>query len=244
MNELVPQPIERDRVRLRMSVLVAIVIAFSALALAWRYTPLSQWLDAGTIAAAARAFEAHPLAPLGVLAAFIVGGLVFVPVMALIAATVLVFGPFAGGVYALLGALASAATTYALGRAVGRDAVRRLAGKRLNALSQRLGRQGLIAVTLVRLVPMAPFTVVNAVAGASHIGWRDFLLGTLLGMLPGITLTSAFVDRAFAAIRQPGPRTAIVLVAIVLVAATLLTWLRRRLARVAPAAPSDAAHVG
>jgi uncharacterized membrane protein YdjX (TVP38/TMEM64 family) len=244
VGDLVLQPVERDRVRLRMIMLVAIVIGCSMLALAWRYTPLAEWLDVDRVAAAARAFEAHPLAPLGVLTAFVIGGFLLVPVVALIAATVLVFGPFLGALYALLAALASAASTYALGRAVGRDAVRRFAGKRLNALSQHLGRRGLIAVTIVRMLPMAPFTVVNAVAGASHIGWRDFLLGTALGMLPGIALTSAFVDRAFAAIREPSSGTATMLIGIVLLAATLILWGPRRLARSGATVADDAGHVG
>ena len=40
-------------------------------------------------------------------------------------------------------------------------------------------------VITLRIVPVAPFTVVNLVAGASHISFRDFALGTLLGMLAG-----------------------------------------------------------
>ena len=41
------------------------------------------------------------------------------------------------------------------------------------------------------LVPIAPFTVVNLVAGASGISMFDFFVGTLLGMLPGLILISA-----------------------------------------------------
>jgi uncharacterized membrane protein YdjX (TVP38/TMEM64 family) len=35
-------------------------------------------------------------------------------------------------------------------------------------------------------VPVAPFTVVNLVAGASDIRFRDFLVGTIIGLLPGL----------------------------------------------------------
>ena len=72
---------------------------------------------------------------------------------------------------------------------------------------------------LVRLLPVAPYTVVNLVAGASRIRWRDFLLGTALGLAPGLVLMSTFVDRAIAAIVSPSGETfgtlALVLVAIV-----------------------------
>ena len=63
--------------------------------------------------------------------------------------------------------------------------MRRFAGRRVNAVSRRLSQHGLWAMTLLRLLPIAPFSVVNLVAGASEMRLRDFLLGSLLGMLPG-----------------------------------------------------------
>ena len=72
------------------------------------------------------------------------------------------------------GALLSAAVTYAIGRQLGHDALRKFAGKRLNRLSQRLGRRGLLAMVIVRLLPIAPYSMGNVVAGASHIRWREY----------------------------------------------------------------------
>jgi len=54
---------------------------------------------------------------------------------------------------------------------------------------------------------MASRSVVNIVAGASHISWRDFLLGTVIGLVPGVTVASIFVDRVAAAIQEPGAGT-------------------------------------
>jgi uncharacterized membrane protein YdjX (TVP38/TMEM64 family) len=50
------------------------------------------------------------------------------------------------------------------------------------------------------LIPIAPFTIVNLVAGASGVRLGDFLLGTLIGMAPGIVFICLSVDRARAAI--------------------------------------------
>ena len=44
-------------------------------------------------------------------------------------------------------------------------------------------------MTAVRLVPVAPFTIVNLLAGAGHVRFRDFMIGTAVGMTPGIILT-------------------------------------------------------
>jgi uncharacterized membrane protein YdjX (TVP38/TMEM64 family) len=165
--------------------------------------------------------------------AYVVGGLLVIPVTMLIGVTAIVFGPAMGILYAIVGSLMSGIVTYALGRKLGRDTVRRLAGRRLNDLSRRLGRRGLLAVVIVRLLPIAPFSVINVVVGASHIGWRDFLLGTLIGLTPGIVMTSLFVDRAVAAIRHPGPLTFAILAAVA-AALVAMGWAIRRSIGAAP----------
>jgi phospholipase D1/2 len=185
----------------------------------------------------------QPLAVLAMLAAFVAGGLMLVPVTLLICVSVLVFGPVEGAVYAIFGALLSAASTYAIGRVTGRDVVRRLAGNGLNALSRRLAKRGLVAMTLVRLLPVAPFSIVNIVAGASHIGWRDFLLGTVLGMLPGIVVIALFVDRAVAVVDDPGADTITVLAAVAVLAGAAIWSLQKRVAEATPRVATGE-HVG
>jgi len=56
---------------------------------------------------------------------------------------------------------------------------------------------------LVRLLPIAPFSIINLVAGASPVSLRNFVLGTGLGMLPGIAIMATFVGRVEEAIREP-----------------------------------------
>src|SRR5207247_10981805 len=162
--------------------------------------------------------------------AYVVAGLLDVPVLLVIAVAGIVFGPLVGGIYALAGSMLSGAVTYSIGRKLGRETVRRFAGKRLNAITRGLSKRGLLTMILVRVVPVAPFTVVNVVAGASHIGWRDFLLGTALGMLPGIVATVLFVDRLIAAVRHPGPKTIALLSLIAAVLITTALLVHRRLA--------------
>jgi phospholipase D1/2 len=65
-------------------------------------------------------------------------------------------------------------------------------------------RRGLVAMTALRLVPIAPFVVESVVAGAIHIRFRDFALGTLIGMLPGSLATTVFGSQIEAALRDPG----------------------------------------
>jgi len=71
--------------------------------------------------------------------------------------------------------------------------------------------------------------MVNLVAGATPLSLRDFLLGTALGMSPGIVLMSAFVDRLAEALRNPSPLAFGVLGLLMGVAWGLAWYVSRRL---------------
>jgi uncharacterized membrane protein YdjX (TVP38/TMEM64 family) len=156
----------------------------------------------------------------------------FLPVNVMIAATGAAFGPLLGFVYGLVGSLVAAAVVFGLGRVTGRDLVRRFAGRRINAVSRRLNRHGLWAMTLLRLLPVAPFSLVNLVAGASEIRFRDFMLGSVFGIAPGAVLMTLFGDRLGAWLRRPDAANLAILggvtLAAVALAVALRHWSRRR----------------
>ena len=85
------------------------------------------------------------------------------PLILLIAGTAAAFGPILGFTYAAARSLASALLTYFLGVWLGRDTLESVLGPRLNRIRARIERSGTIAVAAIRLVPIAPFTIVNMV---------------------------------------------------------------------------------
>jgi phospholipase D1/2 len=93
----------------------------------------------------------------------------------------------------------------------------------------------------VRIMPVAPYSIVNIVAGASHIGLRDFLLGTAIGLLPGILGIVLFVDRIVASVQNPSFVTFALLAIIAGLLGGSAVMLQRRLARRdrAPATAGD-----
>jgi uncharacterized membrane protein YdjX (TVP38/TMEM64 family) len=179
--------------------LVAVVL----LAALWSWTPLREGLELGRWSSLVELLRSESWGPLLGTGAFAVAALALVPVTALTAAAVLVYGWPLGFATALAGALIGGSAGYLVGRVLWRDAVRRLAGRRLDGLNRALARRGVLAVALVRVLPVAPFTVVNLVAGASRIGFRDFVLGTLVAMAPGTLLLALAADRMAAAWREP-----------------------------------------
>jgi uncharacterized membrane protein YdjX (TVP38/TMEM64 family) len=115
-------------------------------------------------------------------------------------AAVLVFGPWLGFAYSMVGIMVAALLTFYAGRYVRRDAVRRIAGRKLDRLSAAMRERGLVAMTAVRLVPLAPFPVVGLVAGAIRVKPWHYAAGSFLGNLPGVLAATVFADQIAAAL--------------------------------------------
>jgi phosphatidylserine/phosphatidylglycerophosphate/cardiolipin synthase-like enzyme/uncharacterized membrane protein YdjX (TVP38/TMEM64 family) len=223
VKEFVPLELQRPMAA-RIARFALELLLVAALAALWRWTPLYERFPLEAFGQ----FAGWPLAPFIAAAAFVLAGLAGVPLSPLIIAMALLFDTPLGTLYALIGALLSALATYGVGRALGRDTVRRLAGVRLNAITGRLARQGVLAIAVLRLLPVGHYSVVNAVAGASRIPLSDFLLGTAIGVAPMIVLAFSFVDRARAAFLEPGPVTYAALAAVtgIIAAGAVVVWRR------------------
>jgi phospholipase D1/2 len=203
LEEFVPERAARKSGH-RLRRFILLLLAMLGLAAAWRWTPLGEWIAWDTLVAMGNRVKDNGAAPVIVLSAYVVGGLVMFPVTVMIVVTAFTFGPANGFVYSLFGSLLAAIAGYGLGRVLGRHTVSRLSGARVDRLSRRLWRHGVIAVGTVRLLPIAPFTMVNLVAGAGHIRFWNFVFGTILGMAPGIAAITLFEHQLSAAVREPG----------------------------------------
>lgn len=207
--------------RCRLLVLAALALALGVGAL-WSGWPADAWPQAAQVLARITRWQEAPLAPVAVLAAFVLGGLVLFPVSLSIAATIIVFGPLPGAAYALAGSLLSASVVHELGRLIPADAALPWTGARGERLRQRIVGGGAAPVAVVRLLPIAPFSVVSFVSGVARIRRGDHCVGTALGMLPGIAMYALFVDRARAVLRDSSPLTWLALLATLMVAVAVV----------------------
>jgi len=225
-----PRSLPSRALRRRLLLLAVVVVGVLGLAIAWTWTPLRQWLDVDRVVAALQHLG-QASGPIAATLVFALAMTLAVPLTFLTLVALVAFGPWAGFGCAMVGALIGAAASYGIGTYLGHEVLVRLAGPRINMLSQRMARRGLIAVILVRLVPVAPFAVVNMVAGASHIRLRDLVLGTAIGITPGTLAMVLFVDQITAALRAPTPVTFVLLGLTVLLIAVgawgLRRWLRK-----------------
>ena len=187
----------------RPALIVGAVAAIASLALVWRYTPLADVVTSENVVALTQTFAQFWWAPLLMILFYTPASFVMFPRPLITMAIVVTFGPWEGLTYAMSGVLLAALAGYALGRQVNRERVRRIAGPRLNRIATLLQHRGIVAVALVRFVPVAPYQVVNVVMGAMRVKLRDFVVGTFLGMLPGGLAATVLSDQVAVALRDP-----------------------------------------
>lgn len=195
--------------RLALSALV--IIALLGL---WTMTPVASLARPERIAEAAEALRGHAWGPPVALMAFCLASALMFPVTILIIACALLFPPTTAAVIALLGSLSATTASYWVGRHFWSDSIARWVGPRLQKLTRRLSTTGVFSIVLIRIIPVAPFAVINLVAGGARVPLATLLLGTLFGMAPGILALVFATDRVVAAAKQPDPVTIAVAVGI------------------------------
>lgn len=189
----------------RLVKLGAVAAALLAVVFVWSYTPLDQWADPEVLMHALAGTRDKWWIYPALLAAYVVGGLLFFPLTVLIAVTGMILGPLLGFLTALAGGMASGWVGYLLGSWTGGKTVRNVSGRTFRAIYRGLRSQGIITVAALRMVPVAPFTVVNIVMGAARVRPPVFLVGTAMGLIPGVFVLTMVGDRLRELWRDPDP---------------------------------------
>ena len=209
----------------KLGVLIAVMVGLAA---AWKFSPLHQMADPDTLAGWFHSLRRNPWAPAVLLLVYLGANLVFFPNTVLNAATILGLGTTWGMPCAMAGSLASAMLAYAIGRRFGTKRLRRLDSKATERLSHMLKKSGVLGIATLRLLPIAPYTAVNLVAGAARVSSLSFAAGTFLGLLPGNVLMTIFGHQLRAVLRDPSRMQIGIMAAVLLVAAAGAWWARKK----------------
>jgi uncharacterized membrane protein YdjX (TVP38/TMEM64 family) len=94
----------------------------------------------------------------------------------------------------------------------------RFSGDGVKRFMRLVGENGFLASLIVRLVPSAPFIVVNMAFGASRASFSGFILGCALGVIPKTALVAMF-GNSYEAMTHGNWQLAL------LMAAVALAWL-------------------
>lgn len=161
----------------RLGVLVLVLAAGAAVALlapGWEPAQIRAWAEAG-----------GPWVPAVFVGGYALATVLPLPKNVLSIAAGLIFGIVPGAALVWIAAMLGATASFWLGRLLGRDGVRRLAGRHLDRVDAVLDRHGLGAVLLARLIPVVPFTAINYGSGVTGVGFGVYLAATALGIVPG-----------------------------------------------------------
>ncbi|MDQ3365860.1 MAG: VTT domain-containing protein [Myxococcota bacterium] len=163
-----------------------VALAALGLALAWALTPLRSVIEPRSLLAGAEQLRASGWGIVLVPPAFVLLSLAMVPTSLLRWTTVLAFSPLFGVLCMVLGVACATLLGHMIGQRIGADRLARIGGDRVHRIRARLERTGVLGIAALRQVPLGPFMIVNAVAGAARVRRNVFVAGTVLGMVPGV----------------------------------------------------------
>lgn len=159
-------------------------------------------INSDTLVRLGTPFADHPGAPIVIALAYIAASFILLPRPILTLASILIFGPWQTAVFGLAGLLLAAAAAFWLGRM---DRLNRLwaaTDPALDTIATKLQGGGIYSVVVMRMLPIAPYTIVNLFAGSLGIRFSDFIMGSFIGLLPGMLTTVVLGDRLLVALRH------------------------------------------
>jgi uncharacterized membrane protein YdjX (TVP38/TMEM64 family) len=211
-----------------VAISVAMVLVSAALLVVGRLyygEQIEAFID-GTLGEARRTHIGLPVT----IAVFTLTAYVGAPQFVLILACVVAFGPEQGFWFAWIATIVSGAVTYFTGRLAGAETRKRFGGATGGRFTRFMGKNAFLASLIVRLVPSAPFVVVNMAFGAAHVNFWAFLGGLTVGVLPKTAILAFGFDAIMDALEgKVGSAVAMGVLAIVLwivVAFVVRRWLR------------------
>lgn len=187
----------------------AVAAAAAAGLAAWYALGLGEYLSFETLnankAGLQTAVGRHPVLSVALFMLIYVGVTAFsLPVAtALTLVAGVLFGRWLGTLWVNLAATTGATLACLAARYLLRDWVQeRLKGGRLDAFNRGIARDGLNYLLFLRLLPVFPFFLINLGAGMTLLPLRHFVIGTMVGTLPG-TFLYVNAGHALGTIRRP-----------------------------------------
>ena len=123
--------------------------------------------------------------PIAFVIIYIAATVLFIPGSLITLAAGAIFGPWLGGVYALIGATIGASLSFLLARFLIANWARNKASGTLEKLSKGIEAEGWRFVAFVRLVPLFPFNALNYALGLTRIPFVAYAITSFISMAPG-----------------------------------------------------------
>ena len=155
-----------------------------------RYTPVKAYLTSEALGELVDSVGIW--APFAYVLIYAIGVCLFLPGTLLTGLGAAIFGPYWGFLYVWIGAMLGASAAFLIGRTLGREFAASLVGDRLKKYDDAIERNGFATVLYLRLVYF-PFTPMNFGMGLTRVRFRDYFLGTGLGIIVGTFVFTFFI---------------------------------------------------
>lgn len=131
-----------------------------------------------------------PWGPAAFIAVYILACVLFIPGSVLTLGAGALFGVAWGSIYVSIASTLGAAAAFLIGRYLAREAIARKmeSHARFKAIDEAVAKEGWKIVGLVRLSPVFPFNLLNYALGLTRVSFRDYVLASWLGMIPGTVM--------------------------------------------------------
>jgi uncharacterized membrane protein YdjX (TVP38/TMEM64 family) len=191
---------------------VILIIIIAGAFFSFRYTPLSQYTRKEELLSLIAQFREHWWGPIGFILIYGIGCVFALPGSLLTLCGGAIFGVAWGTLYNILASNLGATLAFLMARYFGRDFVSRFMKGRIESFDEKIGSHGFRFIFTLRLIPLVPFNGLNFGSGLSRIKYRDYLLGSVLGMLPGTFIYTYFADALLGGVTGSGKKAMINLI--------------------------------
>jgi len=167
----------------RNAIKLAVLVVLAGGAVALWFSPLRSYLTKSHIVDFIAWLRGLWYGPLVLIALYAVGCIFAIPATVFVIAAGVIWGWKLGALYAITGGFLGAVASYFVGRFLGEGLLEKF-GAPGRAVRRQVESAGLTSMLIVRLIPGPPFAVWNYAAGIARMRFRDYALGTLLGIIP------------------------------------------------------------
>lgn len=169
----------------RLRLIAFLLLLVTLVAVAWQLpleqmmTGLQSWVE-----------QNPQWAFLAMIACLVVGIILMLPTSILIMLTGFLFGLIKGFAAVWIATLIASTAAFLIARNLARPLVERRIARKLSfqAIDRAIRRKGFFVVLLTRLILVLPFPALNYTHGLTDVRLRDYVLGTMLGMVLPILL--------------------------------------------------------
>lgn len=161
-----------------------------ALTLLWSATPLRDQLTPQHAADWIASIASRWWTPWLLLLLLVLTNLIVFPRPLLTIAAVVAYGTWQGFALTMAGAEIATFIGYFIGRRVPSAKLERWAGPTLTRMAPLLHRNGLVTMSMLRLLPIGPHLLGSVAAGTLRIRPWQVFAGTFIGMTPGLLGTT------------------------------------------------------